>query len=175
MKKLIFPLLLCPFLSMAQEPKPEYKNDTLYATCGYKIYRGQTLQFGKGSGRNGKFRYINIKNSVPYASLANNTIVVTDLLNFGISSLDNAYIEIIGTIVFKDGSKGTVDIHMAFDLAIENSPGLTSELVVPDEFRNNSRVYLKNDLNKLFSLYRNGKIKKKEYEERKKKLLEQPQ
>lgn len=55
--------------------------------------------------------------------------------NFGISVLGNAYIEITGTITFKDGSKGYIDIHMAFDNAIKGFAGLPGELIVPDEFK----------------------------------------
>ena len=51
------------------------------------------------------------------------------------SSLGNGYIEIIGSIVFKGGSKGYIDIHMAFDKAIEGFPGSPAELVVPEELK----------------------------------------
>ena len=173
MRKILFILLLCPLLSVSQEPKPLYKNDTLYATCGYKIYKGLTLQFGNGTGKNGKFRYIKINNHVSYAALVNNFIVVTEMKKFWVSRADIAYVQITGAIIFKDNSKGAVDMDIAFDLAIENSPGLPGELLVPAEFKNNRRVILRNQLNRLFKLYTNGTINKTEYESQKKKLLEQ--
>ena len=58
----------------AQDPKPSYNNDTLYTTCGYKIYKGQTLQFEKGTGKKGQFRFINITNGIAAVSLKNNSI-----------------------------------------------------------------------------------------------------
>jgi len=173
MKKLLFLFLLSPLLSIAQQTVPRYENDTLYTSSGFKIYKGQTLQFGKGTGTNGRFRYVNIKSETPYATLANNSIVIKKLKNFGISVLGNGYIEIIGRITYKDGSKGSIDIHMAFDRAIENSPDLPSELIVPDEYRNRQQLNVADEIRKLDNLYKAGIITKEEFEARKKKLLEQ--
>ena len=92
--------------------------------------------------------------------------------NFGISVLGNGYIEIVGTFTFKDGSKGYIDIHMAFDRAIENSLNLPSELIVPDEFRNKAVMSVADELKKLNKLYLDGILTKEEYEVEKKKLLQ---
>ncbi len=173
MKKLLFTLLLYPLISIAQKPIPRYENDTLYTTSGFKIYKGQTLYFGKGTGSSGRFRYVNIKSETASAVLANNSIVVKKMKNFGISVLGNGYIEIIGNITFKDGSKGYIDIHMAFDRAIENSPNLPSELIVPDEYRNKQKISIADEINKLNKLYQDGLLTKEEFEAQKKKLLEQ--
>ena len=173
MKKLGFILLLFPLLLPAQEPKPSFKNDTLYATCGFKIYKGLVLQFGKGSGKKGTFRFIKIKNGVSYHSLAENSITVREVKNFGVTEPGTGTIEITGTIIFKDNSKGIIELEMYFDRAIENSPDLPDELIVPTQFKNSSRVNLLNELNRLFNLYKNGQITKADYEEQKKKLLEQ--
>ena len=135
MKKLLFLLLLLPTILFAQKSTGAFVNDTLYTSTGFKIYKGQTLHFGTGKGGNGKFMYVNIKNDISYKSLINNSIVVKKLKNFGISALGNGYIEIIGTIIFKDGSKGGVDIHMAFDHVLEDYPHSPPELIVPEEFR----------------------------------------
>jgi hypothetical protein len=156
----------------AQDPKPSYKNDTLYTTCGYKIYKGQTLQFEKGTGQKGKFRYVTVKNGIAAGSLTNNSIIVKELKNVVITPLDVGYVDIIGTITFKDGSAGTVELQIAFDEAIENNTNLPSEIAVPSGFRNSSRVILHQKLNALFKLYLSGTISKSEYEAQKKKLLE---
>ena len=42
MKKILFIILLYPFVSIAQEPRPKFENDTLYTASGYKIFKGQT-------------------------------------------------------------------------------------------------------------------------------------
>lgn len=173
MIKVLFTLLLSPLLAAAQDPKPIYKNDTLYTTCEYKIYKGQTLHFAKGTGRKGQFRYITVKNGFAPTSLVNNSIVIKELKNIVLWPLDAGYVDIVGSITFKDGSKGIIEIQMAFDKAIENDPGLPSELSVPPEFRNSSRVILHQNLNKLFKLYASGSISKTEYESQKNKLLEQ--
>lgn len=170
---LLFILLLCPLISGAQDPKPSYKNDTLYTTCGYKIYKGQTLHFNKGTGKNGKFRYITIKNGIAIYSLSNNSIVIKEMKKVVISPLDAGYVDIVGMITFKDGSKGIIEIQIAYDEAIENVPDLPSELAVPLEFRNSSRVILHRKLNKLFELYVSGAINKTAYETEKNKLLAQ--
>lgn len=173
MIKILFTLLLSPLMITAQDPKPSYTNDTLYATCGYKFYKGQTLHFAKGTGKKGQFKYVTILNDIAVSSLANNSIVVRELNNVAVTPLDVGYVDIVGAIVFKDGSKGTIELHMAFDQAIENAPNLPGELVVPTHFRNSSRVILHQQLNKLFKLYASGAINKTEYEVQKNKLLKQ--
>ncbi len=174
MLRLIFTLLLSPLMSTAQEaldPKPSFENDTLYTTCGYKIYVGRTLQIGNGTGKKGKFRHITITNSIAYSSLANNSILVREIKNVKISPLDAGSVDLTGTIVFKDSSISTVLLQLNFDKAIENEPHLPSELIVPAEFRNSSRVMLHQKLNKLFKLYVSGALNKTDYEAQKKKLL----
>ncbi|MFZ1370220.1 MAG: SHOCT domain-containing protein [Ferruginibacter sp.] len=173
MIKVLFTFLLCPLMLPAQDPKPYYKNDTLYATCGYAFYKGQTLHFAKGSGKKGQFRYITIKNGFAAHSLINSSMLIKDLQNIQITPLDVGYVDIIGTVIFKDSSKGNVVIQVAFDKAIENDPNLHTELVVPPQFRNSSRVILHQQLNKLFTLYASGSISKEAYEAQKSKLLEQ--
>jgi len=113
---------------------PAFENDTLYTSCGYKIYKGQVLQFGKITGRRGKFKFVNIKNGVPPRWLEYNQLHVTKLKDFGISVLGNGYIYIIGTILYK---KRTIDIevHMSFDHAIGFSPTIPGELLVPEAFK----------------------------------------
>lgn len=173
MKRSLFIFLFLPFLATAQQTAPRYENDTLYTTCGYKIYEGQILHFGKGAGRKGKFKAVNIKDGATSWSLANASIVVKELKNFGISSLGNGYIQIIGTIIFKDASKGYVDIHMAFDKAIENSPESPAELIVPAEFSTAPKKTIEGEIEKLYKLYKSGAINKTEYEAQKKKLVEE--
>ncbi len=172
MKKLISLLLFIPLLATAQKSESKFENDTLYTTSGFKIYKGQTLHFGKGTRADGKFRFINIKSDLSSYSLVNNSIVVKKLKNYGISVLGNGYIEIVGNITFKDGSKGYIDIHMAFDRAIENSLNLPSELLVPDEFRNKKRLSVADEIIKLNKLYEDGILSKEEFEAQKKKLLD---
>ena len=173
MIKLLFTLMLSPFFVVAQDPKPSYKNDTLYTTCGYAIYKGQTLHFAKGSGKKGKFRHITMLNGIPVSSLINNSIVVRELKNVAVTPLDAGHVDIIADIIFKDGSTGKIELRLAYDKAIENDPNLPTELVVPPEFRNSSRVLLHQQLNKLFKLYASGAISKTTYEAQKNKLLEQ--
>jgi Short C-terminal domain len=172
MNKLLVTLLLCPLLSTAQKTVPRFENDTLYTTSGFKIYKGQTLHFGKGSYKNRYYRFINIKSGAMDRQLPTSTLLVKDLKNFGISVLYNGYIDISGTITFKDGSTNYLEIHVAFDRAIENDPKLVSELAVPDEFRNKPGGNKSDEIMKLFKKYAAGDLTKEEYEEQKKKILE---
>ena len=64
-----------------------------------------------------------------------------------------------------------IEIHMAFDHAIENIPGVPSELVVPDEFRNRLKIDPQTEVERLEKLYRNDTITKEEFEALRKKLL----
>lgn len=61
--------------------------------------------------------FVNIKSETTNAALTNNSIVIKKMKNFRISVPGNGYIEIIGTLKFKDGSKGYIDIRMDFDRA----------------------------------------------------------
>ena len=103
--------------------------------------------------------------------MTNKKIVITKLKNYGISALGNGYIGIVSPLIYKDGSKGYIDIHMAFDNAIENSPELPSELIVPDEFRNKQEVKIVREINSLKHLYKEGALTKEEYEAQKTKIL----
>ncbi len=134
MKKLLLILLLYPLLSAAQN-KYRFENDTLYTSCGFKIYQGQTLQFGIAKSSLG-FRYITITNGVPVRSLENNSIVVKELSHLFVSMFGFANIDITGSIIYKDGSKGGIAITLAFDQAIGSQmPGIPTELILPEEFR----------------------------------------
>lgn len=137
---------------------PELNGDTLLTSCGYKIYKGQLLQFGRATGGRQRFHYVNIKNRVPPGTLQNNQVLVTKLKDFGISVLGNGYITIIGTLFVKSSNRGEIEMHVAFDNAIENIPGLPSELIVPDQYRNRLPVDPKRDIPRLERLYQDGII-----------------
>jgi hypothetical protein len=168
MKQLLFIFLLSPLLSAAQT-LARFENDTLYTSGGYKMYKGQTLHFGNGLGNGGTLRFINSKNGIPESKIVNNSIVIKKLKNFGVSALGNTYIEVMGTIIYKDGSKGGVDLHIAFDNAIKGLGGLPGELIVPDEFKPKENV--SEEISRLHKLYQDGIITKEEFERQKQKLL----
>ena len=65
-----------------------------------------------------------------------------------------------------------MDIHVAFDRAIENDPKLISELAVPDEFRNKPGGNKSDEIMKLYKQYVEGDLTEEEYEEQKKKIPE---
>ncbi len=62
---------------------------------------------------------------------------------------------------------------MAFDHAIENIPGIPSELVVPDEFRGRLKKDPVAEMEKIETLYRIKVITKEEFEAAVKKLSAQ--
>jgi hypothetical protein len=174
MRKLpsFFIVLLCPLLIQAQSPGPSFKNDTLRSISGYSIYKGGVLQFGKGSGKNNKFKFITVKNGIPETALMNNTIYVTGLANYGKNYDDGCYIDITGSVVFKDGSRGNVELKIFVDKAIENNNGIAGELIVPPAFINNARVILNSELKRLLDLYINGTLDRAAYETQKQQLLD---
>lgn len=133
MKQILLFLLLTPLLLAAQN-KPRFENDTLHTSSGFKIYPGQTLTFGKAISNIG-YKYISIKNGVALRSLENNTITVKELSKFSRSVFGYSIIDITGSIVFKDGSQGTVFLTLAFDQAIGcRLPGAFRELILPEAF-----------------------------------------
>ena len=172
MKNILLLLVILPFIGLGQMLTPKFENDTLYTSSGFKIYKGQTLHFGTGTKNNGTFRYVNIKSDVPATALMNNSIVIKKLKNFGISALGNGYISIVGTLTYNDGSKGHIEMHMAFDHAIEDNPDLPSELIVPMAFRG-KRVTGNpvQQLERLSKLYQDSMITKEEFELQKQRII----
>ena len=171
--KLLFALLLCPFISTAQKPMPRFENDTLYTSSGYKIFRGQTLEFNYGTMRDGRFRYVTVKNGFLSKTLTNSTVIVKEIKDYSVTVMGNGYVDLTGTIILKDGAREPIVLHMAFDYAIENSPDLPSELKVPGEFRNKFKRNIKKELTTARNLYEDNVIKKAEYKALKAKLSKQ--
>ena len=171
MRTILLALLLFPAATFAQRSTGRFEKDTLHTSNGFKIYKGMTLHFNNGTGANGSFRFINIKSDHTGSMLANNDMVVKKLRNFGLSVLGNGYIDVIGSVKFKDGSKGLVTIHMAFDHVLEYAEGLPGELEVPDEFKTFKKQMVGTELEKLYRLYQDSVITREEFEAQKKKLL----
>lgn len=173
MKHLLWTIFaLISFTAFGQTRAIRFENDTLYTSCGYKIYKGSVLHFGKGTLRGGKFRFVNIKSEASDETLNDNTVKVTKIKNFAYSSLNNAYIDIKGKITFKDGSKGTIEMHIAIEHAIAKFKGFEPELLVPIEFTP-AKMSIADELAKLTKLYQEGVITKEEYESLKAKLISQ--
>ncbi len=172
MKKIIFILLLSPVIIIAQK-LPRFETDTLYTSGGYKIYKGQTLTFAEGSGKNGNFRYAKIKGNDAPGILANKSVVVEDVSDFKISGLGNAFIRIHGELIKNNGERKQIIFYLAFDKAIEGVQGMAPELIVSEEFKNKSQKSTADEIAKLYKLYQDGVISKEEFEMQKKKLLEQ--
>lgn len=170
MKKILFALLLCPFLSYSQDPKPVFSNDTLYTSSGYRIFTGQTIRFAKGTVRGGGFRYVAVKNGLLSKSLTNATLLVTKIKKYSTTVMGNEYIDLAGDLTMPGRPNEYVVLHIAFDYAIENSPVLLSEIEVPGEFRNTRPRNIKKEVIAAKNLYEDRVISKAEYAEMKDKL-----
>jgi len=173
MKRLLFVLFLFPFASNAQERIFKFEDDTLYTSSGYKIFSGQTLEFNQGLERDGRFRYVTVKNGYLSKTLTNATVIVKEIISVTTTALDNGYVDLKGYITLKDGSRGLIILHMSFDYVIENSPDLPSELKVPDEFRNRFKRNIKHELTTARNLYEDKVISKAEYKVLNEKLEKQ--
>jgi hypothetical protein len=152
---------------------PFLVDDTLYTTSGFKIYKGQFLQFGDATGSNGRFRYVTILSGTAPGSLENKHILVSEIKALSFSVLGNAYVDIIGTLVLENKRSKKIEIHMAFDHAIENIPGIPGELVVPDEFRGKLKRDPVAEMERVETLYRIKVITKEEFDAAVKKLSAQ--
>lgn len=136
MKKIIIAFLFCPLFSTAQNNLPRFNNDTLYTSGGYKIYKGQTLQFAGGTSAAGYFKYLKFHSNMARTDtyiLQNSTVLVDKVKNFKISGNDNYNIRISGTATLKDGKKMPVDFTMDFEKAATSYDGLLAELALPAE------------------------------------------
>ena len=202
MKKLLLALLLCPLLSTAQSNLPSFQNDTLTTTGGYKIYKGQILQFGAGTSAAGYFNFIKFHQSMAKNNtytLQNGSIQVKNLRGYKFSEPDNNSIRIAGTITYKDGKKEEADILLNFERATEDYDGQASELNISEQFKRKpgplvikaetkqpvavetkkqkapadiKTLLIADEIKKLFDLYKAGALTKEEYETQKKKLLD---
>jgi hypothetical protein len=202
MKKILFILLLWPFLSPAQSILPRFENDTLYTSGGYKIYKGRVLLLGKGTSAAGYFSHIKFHYSTNRTDtyiLQNSTVLVNKLKNYKYTGPDNSSIRIAGTATLKDGAKMEVDFIMNFERVMEDYAGQAAELIVPEEYKNKviqttateikktkpadelkkqvppediRKLLVADEIRKLFDLYKEGALSKEEYEVQKKKLLE---
>ncbi len=170
MKRSLLVLLLCPLFAAAQDPLARYQNDTLYTASGYKIFIGQTLEFAKGTREDGRFWFVKPKNGFLSRSLTNRSVIVTEIKKVTFSLLDNGYVDLIGYLIRQDDSREVIVLHISFDRAIENSPDLPSELIVPDEFRNTRKRNIPDEIRRLYFLRKEGVITKAEYTALKKKL-----
>lgn len=173
MKRLSFLLFLFPFNTHAQERIFKFEDDTLFTSSGYKIFSGQTLEFNHGLERDGRFRYVTIKNGFLSKTLANNTVIVKEITSVTSTALDNGYVDLKGYIRLKDGSRDLIILHISFDYVIENSPDLPSELKVPDEFRNKFKRNIERELTTARNLYEDKVISKAEYKVLNEKLEKQ--
>jgi hypothetical protein len=170
MKKILFALLLCPFIAVAQEHKPRFENDTLYTLSGYKIYSGKIIEFANGLERYNRFKFVSVKNGILSTSLNNCSVTVKSFKKFWVSGLDNGYIIFDGYLKRQNGVSEYIVLQMAFDRAIENSPVLPSEIKVPDEFRNKYERNIEREKLFLRNLYEDNLINKAAYTGMKNKL-----
>ena len=202
MKKILFVLLLSPLFSTAQNNQPSFQNDTLTTTGGYKIYKGQTLQFSTGTSAAGYFNFIKFHQSMAKNNtytLQNGSMLVKNLKAYKYSGADNNSIRITGTITYKDGKKEEADILVNFERATQDYDGQPSELNIPEQLKAKPnqptvkaqtkqpaavepqkqsapddlrKILVADEIKKLFDLYKAGALTKEEYEAQKKKLLE---
>lgn len=151
MKKILLLILLVPSLSEAQQAAPRFENETLYTSGGYRIYKGQVLQLGKGTSEAGYFRFIKFHQSMGRSdsySLQNSTIQVTKVKGYRYSSPDNNQVRISGMVTYKDGKKAEAEIVMNFERATEDYDGMPSELSVPAEFKITRTATVKEEMKK---------------------------
>lgn len=167
-------LLLAMFLvnGINAQVLPKFENDTLFTKCGYKIYKGQQLKFGVGTGEEGRFKYLKIRGSDNPNKLKNKEITVKRVSDFYVSGLDNAYIKIRALIPKEDGTTKKIKFKLIFEKAIGDIPWIEPELIIPDEFRCKNHNSLATEIDKLYKLYQNGALTKEEFEKQKAKLLE---
>lgn len=202
MKNILFALLLGPLFLTAQNKQPSFQNDTLTTSGGYRIYKGQVLQFATGTSAAGYFNFIkfhqNMAKNNTY-SLQNGTMLVKNLKAYKYSGPDNNSIRIAGTITYKDGKKEEADILMNFERATQDYDGQPSELNIAEQLKGRTtqptvkaetkqpaavepkkqtapddlrKILVADEIQKLFDLYKAGALTKEEYEAQKKKLLE---
>ena len=164
----LFALLILPSFCFSQSPSPRFQNDTVYTSCGYKIYPGEVLNFGKASGNLGHFRFVKIYSS-DHNVLGNAKVLVKKISGISTSGLGNVYAHITGSLLHKDGTTDRVSFALNFDRAISGLGIQAGELIVPDEFKNKTQTKTAAEqLQELKGMLDNNSISKQEYDSLKK-------
>jgi len=171
MFKVLAFLMLCTITLKAQI-LPKFENDTLYTKCGFKIYKGQKLKFAKGTGRDGTFASIKVRGSDNPKRLTNRELEVTEVSDYYISGLENAYIKIHGTYADSTGKIKKIKFKMIFEKALGEKAGVRPEIIAPSEFICGGTAIKTTELEELYGLYQKGILTKEEYETQKRRLLE---
>jgi len=153
--------------------KPAFEHDTLYTSCGFKIYNGQYLEIGQATGFGGRFRYVNILTPVDHSKVEKERILVLEIKGLSFTLQGNGYINIAAELALKNKRPKLLEIHLAFDHAIENIPGIPGELVVADEFRGRLKRNPEVEMERIEALYKSKIITKEEFEAAVKKLSAQ--
>ncbi|MBL7703254.1 MAG: hypothetical protein JNM14_13465 [Ferruginibacter sp.] len=153
--------------------KPAFENDTLFTSCGFKIYKGQYLEIGQTTGFAGRFRYLNILTPVDHGILEKERVLVLDISGFGFTLQGNGFAYIAVELARKNKRPKGLEMHLSFDQAIENIPGIPSELVVPDGFRGILKKDPLTELERIENLYHSKIITKAELDAATKKLAAQ--
>ncbi len=163
------------------------ENDTLISKTGFKIYKGQVLEFGTGSTDDGDFKFIR-RNSTGFGT----AMTTTNNYNYNkmLFSLPRNMAGHTATVV-KMVERGTKKSGFVYQPLVTSGGGLryeidvdnainAGELKVPDEFmpkKNQTGVVIQqevsvaDELRKIKSLYDEGVLTKEEYEAQKAKLL----
>ena len=172
MKIYLITFLLLPFLTIAQRPLPYLEGDTLYTSCGFKIYKGQTLQIAKGTGNHGDFRFVYDAWNIESHPLTNATFTIKEFRDYKVSGLGNVYVWMKVHVVFPGGSTANGQLKMNVDKAIQPFAGLPSEIIIPKEFQQKLPAgNITEELEKLMKMYQDSLLTKEEFEAAKKKLL----
>ncbi|ATL49300.1 hypothetical protein COR50_20150 [Chitinophaga caeni] len=168
---------------------PRIVNDTLFATCGYKIVKGQDIKIGMGTMPDGDFKFIRRKAGSLFAyysttgyqgqaNAANAFPRSQSGLKYRIKSVEKRGNKKRGYVYYAKIGFGIVN----FEIDVENAIA-KGEIWVPDEFRPNptqepikvelkQQISIADELTKLKKLYDDGVLTKEEFEMQKKKLLE---
>jgi len=166
-----FLFFLVSSISIQAQTLPRFNGDTLYTASGFKIFKGQLLNFAEGTGQNGHFRFVKIKGGDNPKKLTNRTIEVRKISDYYISGLDNAYIRIKGAYPKKNGSIKIIRFKMLFEKAIQGFMGSTPELKIPNEFVKDQKPSAVNEITRLHQLLESGAITQQEFDLLKKKLI----
>ena len=126
-----------PSICFCQKTAPRIENDTVYTSCGYKIYVGSVLNFGTASGSMNHFRFVKIYSS-DHGHLSGARVLVKKIKGVTVSGIGNSYIHISGSILHNDGTTDRIVLAVNFDEATKELNGKPAELIVPENCKNKS-------------------------------------
>lgn len=183
MKRLLVTFILLIFGFSYSQNVPQFENDTLTTSTGFKVYEGLDLKIGTGSMNDGDFKFIrtnasslfNYSSTTGYQGLANqaNSFRRSNSgLTFKVKKIMQRGNKRNGFVYYAKIGSGLINYEIDLENAIKSG-----ELIVPEEFLPKEKIQNLNTetkydrLKKIKELKDSGVLSEDEFQKEKDKIM----